>query len=247
MWGTLPTQVRRVAAAAVRPQPAAVAPGLRDYCAAHSSRASYDAGSAAGPESLGTDGVAGAELGALLEILVCSTGTRRAVAAAALADPTLRLARALPADGYLISVPAPAGATSSAGGTGGAAGPTAPISAEAAARIRAQLDIRPGAPAETIAALPDRPELDLAFLDTDPSGYQRLYDLLLPRLRPDGLLVVGGVLARGNVLTVVGGGGARPDVEVLRVFNDSLVLDDRVQVVMLPVGDGVSVVRKLSR
>ncbi|HJQ83172.1 MAG TPA: O-methyltransferase [Candidatus Binatia bacterium] len=94
---------------------------------------------------------------------------------------------------------------------------------------------------DTIRALPQTPEIDLAFIDADKTGYRGYYDELLPRLRP------GGVIAFDNVLW--NGGVADPanqsdDTKALRALNDYLITDQRIDVVMLPISDGLTLARK---
>src|SRR5438046_3180794 len=94
---------------------------------------------------------------------------------------------------------------------------------------------------ETVRALPRTPEIDLVFIDADKTGYRAYYEEILPRLRP------GGVIGFDNVLW--GGSVADPsdtsdDTTALRALNDHLVRDERVDLVMLPVADGLTLLRK---
>ena len=94
---------------------------------------------------------------------------------------------------------------------------------------------------QTLRALPDDMPVDFAFIDADKTGYLAYYEELVPRLSDHGLLVVDNVLWSGRVMdpSVVD-----PDTVALREFNARVVTDDRVEVVMLSIGDGVSVVRR---
>ena len=69
--------------------------------------------------------------------------------------------------------------------------------AEAGVADRIELVIAPAA--ETLAGLGDEP-VDLCFLDADKGGYAAYWDLLVPKVRPGGLLLVDNVLWRGRVL-----------------------------------------------
>jgi caffeoyl-CoA O-methyltransferase len=89
---------------------------------------------------------------------------------------------------------------------------------------------------ETLRALPAEPHLDLAFVDADKSGYRAYAEELIPRLRPGGLLLVDNVLWGGSVLDPQAGG----DTAHIRAFNDWLVTDPRVDCVLLPVSDGLT-------
>ena len=53
---------------------------------------------------------------------------------------------------------------------------------------------------ETLRSLPLAPEIDLAFVDADKENYRAYYEELLPRLRPNGVLVFDNVLWRGQVI-----------------------------------------------
>lgn len=94
---------------------------------------------------------------------------------------------------------------------------------------------------ETLRALPKTSDVDLVFIDADKTSYRAYYEELLPRLRPNG------VIAFDNVLW--GGAAADPtdtsdDTVALRALNDFLVTDTRVDTVMLPVADGLTLARK---
>ena len=94
---------------------------------------------------------------------------------------------------------------------------------------------------ETLRALPRTAEIDLAFIDADKTGYREYYEELLPRLRPGGVIGFDNVLWNGNVIDP---SNRSDDTVALRALNDFLVTDERVDMVMLPVSDGLTLVRK---
>jgi caffeoyl-CoA O-methyltransferase len=94
---------------------------------------------------------------------------------------------------------------------------------------------------QTLRALPDDMPVDFAFIDADKTGYLAYYEELVPRLSDHGLLVVDNVLWSGRVMDT---SILDDDTVALREFNARVVADDRVEVVMLSIGDGVSVVRR---
>jgi caffeoyl-CoA O-methyltransferase len=99
-----------------------------------------------------------------------------------------------------------------------------------------RIEIRLGPAAETIAGL-DGP-FDLVFVDADKVGYLAYYEAVLPKLAPTGVIVADNVFQRGRVL--------EPEDDSARAiaeFNDRVVADDRVEVVMLTVRDGMSLIR----
>jgi caffeoyl-CoA O-methyltransferase len=103
---------------------------------------------------------------------------------------------------------------------------------------RIDLQLRPAL--ETLRALPDAAVFDLAFIDADKSGYVGYWDEVVPRIRPGGLILADNTLSSGRVADT-----AIPDERVpVRAFNDHVLGDDRVDVVLLSIGDGLTVARK---
>jgi len=101
-----------------------------------------------------------------------------------------------------------------------------------------RIEIRQGPALDTIDTLPG--PFDLVFIDADKTSYQAYYDATLPKLSPEGVIAVDNVLWSGRPLdpTVT-----TPDTVAIREFNDRVLADDRVEVVMLTVRDGVSLIR----
>jgi caffeoyl-CoA O-methyltransferase len=94
---------------------------------------------------------------------------------------------------------------------------------------------------DTLRALPTEPTIDLAFIDADKPNYPNYFEELVPRLRPNGLLLVDNVLWGGRV---VERDPTDENTVAIRAFNDLVAADRRVEVVMLPISDGLSLVRK---
>jgi len=94
---------------------------------------------------------------------------------------------------------------------------------------------------DTLRALPRTPEIDLAFIDADKTGYRAYYEELLPRLRPGGVVVFDNVLCGGSVIDPA---SRSDDTVAIRALNDFLAGDERVDRVMLPVAEGLTLVRK---
>ena len=102
-----------------------------------------------------------------------------------------------------------------------------------------RIEIKVGPALDSIEAL-DGP-FDLVFIDADKENYLAYYEAVLPKLSDAGLIVVDNVLWSGRLID------ADDDSELtraIREFNDHLAGDDRVDVVMLTVRDGVSLVRR---
>jgi caffeoyl-CoA O-methyltransferase len=104
---------------------------------------------------------------------------------------------------------------------------------------RIELVIAPAA--ETLSALPPEPQIDLAFIDADKPGYRTYYDEIVERLRPGGLVLLDNVLWSGNV---VDGSDQSENTVAIRAVNDHVAADDRVEAVMLPIADGVTIARR---
>jgi caffeoyl-CoA O-methyltransferase len=109
------------------------------------------------------------------------------------------------------------------------------------AGVAHKIELRLGPAAETLRALPADPVVDLAFIDADKGGYPVYYEEILARLRPGGLILVDNVLFMG---TVVDPSVTNESVVAIRAFNDLLARDERVDRVMIAVGDGLTLLRK---
>ncbi len=81
-------------------------------------------------------------------------------------------------------------------------------------------------------------DLDFAFIDADKAGYPAYYEEIVTRMRPGGLIVLDNMLRDGRVLDP-----QNDDDRAIVAMNAALVADDRVDVVLLPVRDGVSLAR----
>jgi caffeoyl-CoA O-methyltransferase len=109
-----------------------------------------------------------------------------------------------------------------------------------AAGVADRIEVRIGPAAATLAAMPEEPHIDLAFVDADKTGYLEYYELLLPRMAPTGLMVIDNVLQGGGVLDP---DNQATNTEAIRNFNDHVAADHRAQVVMLNVADGLTLIR----
>ncbi len=104
-----------------------------------------------------------------------------------------------------------------------------------------RIELRLGPAADSLAALPEEETLDLAFIDADKPSYVTYYEALVPRMRPGGLILADNVLRHGEVVNAA---SSDPGVQVMREFNDRAVSDPRVTTVMLPLADGLTLIRK---
>jgi predicted O-methyltransferase YrrM len=102
-----------------------------------------------------------------------------------------------------------------------------------------RIELRLGPAAETLATLGDD-DYDLAFIDADKGGYDTYYEECLRVVRGGGLVLLDNTLQHGRV--------ADPDasdanVTTIRALNAKIVADERVEMVLLPIGDGLTIVR----
>jgi caffeoyl-CoA O-methyltransferase len=104
---------------------------------------------------------------------------------------------------------------------------------------RIELQLRPAV--ETLRAMPASETFDFAFIDADKTGYVSYWDEVVPRIRPGGIILVDNTFYGGSVIDPV---ATDPNVQGIRAFNDHAVADDRVVLVLLPIGDGLTMARK---
>jgi caffeoyl-CoA O-methyltransferase len=170
------------------------------------------------------------EQGAFMTLLARAIGARRAIEIGTFTGySALCLARGLASDGRLVACDVNADWTAIARRHWEKAG------------VAEKIDLRIGPAADTLRALPETPDFDLAFIDADKPSYPVYYELLLPRLRSGGLILVDNVLWMG---TVVKPEVNDPQTQAIRAFNDAVARDARVDCAMLAVGDGLTILRK---
>ncbi len=105
-----------------------------------------------------------------------------------------------------------------------------------------RIELRLGPAAATLAALPGGTSFDYAFIDADKTGYVAYWDLIVPMIRPGGVILVDNTLSHGRVVEEA---EQDDNVRGIRRFNGHAVADPRVELVLLPVGDGLTLARKL--
>ena len=109
------------------------------------------------------------------------------------------------------------------------------------AGVASKIDLRIGPAIDTLRALPPGEQFDLAFIDADKPSYAAYFDEIIPRLRQNGLLLVDNVLWGGSVVDPQAGD---ENARAIRAFNDKVAADPRVESVILPISDGITVARK---
>jgi caffeoyl-CoA O-methyltransferase len=103
-----------------------------------------------------------------------------------------------------------------------------------------KIELRLGGGRRELEELPEKSVFDLAFIDADKPGYDLYYELLLPHLRPNGLMVFDNMLQHGRVVNP-----NDESAEAIDRLNKKLCADPRVESVLLAVADGLMLCRKV--
>ncbi len=175
------------------------------------------------------------EQGAFLSWLVGALGVKRIIELGVFTGySSVAMALTLPPDGKLIACDRD---------------PTAMAMAQEYwkdAGLENKIEARLGPALDTLNALIDAgdqfDQYDFAFVDADKRKYREYYEILLKLVRPGGTIAIDNVLWYGKV--------GDPEVQdkatiALRELNDFLVNDPRIDVSLVPIGDGVTLCRRL--
>ncbi|MGI8929880.1 MAG: O-methyltransferase, partial [Candidatus Limnocylindria bacterium] len=108
---------------------------------------------------------------------------------------------------------------------------------EAGVRDRVALRLAPAT--QTLAEL-DNDSFDLAFIDADKTGYDAYYEGCLRVVRPGGLILIDNTLQDGRVADA---SADDENVRAIRALNDKIADDERVDSVLLPLADGLTMAR----
>jgi caffeoyl-CoA O-methyltransferase len=170
------------------------------------------------------------EQGALMRLLVRSINARRALELGTFTGySAICIARGLPDDGLLVTCDVSEEWTGIARRYFEQAG------------VAERIDLRLGPALDTLREMPDDEPFDFAFIDADKVGYLDYYEETLRLLRPGGLAMIDNVLRGGRVVE------PDPDDEGDRVvleLNQRVAADERVEMAMLGISDGVTLVLK---
>ena len=168
------------------------------------------------------------EQGVLMQLLTRALGVRRAVEIGTFTGfSALCIARGLPDDGSLVCLDRNEEWTAIARRYWERAG------------VADRIELRLGEALENLRALPADPVLDLAFVDADKTGYPAYVDELYPRMRPNGVVLLDNTLRGGRVLDP-----QTDDDRAVVALNAALAGDPRWETVLLPLADGLTVLRK---
>jgi caffeoyl-CoA O-methyltransferase len=104
-----------------------------------------------------------------------------------------------------------------------------------------RIELRLGPALDTLRSLPEEEAFDVAFIDADKIGYPKYWAAVVPRVRGGGVIMVDNTFSHGRVLDA---GNDNPSVIAVRAMNDMAAADERVELIMLPIGDGLTVALK---
>jgi caffeoyl-CoA O-methyltransferase len=104
-----------------------------------------------------------------------------------------------------------------------------------------RIELRLGPAARTLRELPAGTTFDYAFIDADKTSYVEYWDLIVPMIRSNGVILADNTLWSGRVADQR---STDDEVQAIRQFNDHASADGRVEIVLLPIGDGLSLARK---
>ena len=173
------------------------------------------------------------EQGQFMQMLVRLTDARRAIEVGVFTGySSLAVALAMADDGYLLACDVSEEYTAIARRHWQAAGVAHKIEL-VLAPARETLDAR--------LAAGEAGTYDFAFIDADKTGYLGYYERLMRLIRPGGLIVVDNTLWSGGVANPA---NRNPDTVALREFNDRLLADPRIDLSLLPLGDGLTLARR---
>lgn len=174
----------------------------------------------------------GPEQGQFMSLLVKLLGVRRAIEVGTFTGySALTVALAMPADGRLLACDISEEYTRIG----------RPFWAQAGVADKIQLVIGPAiATLDARLAAGEAGHYDFAFIDADKTSYDAYVERCLVLLRPGGLIAIDNTLWSGAV--------ARPasddNTRALQALNDKLIRDERIDLSLLPIGDGLTLARK---
>ncbi len=175
----------------------------------------------------------GADQGQLMALLVKLVGAKRCLEVGVFTGySSLAVALALPPDGKIIACDVSEEWTAIARRYWKKAG------------VDGKIDLRLGPAVATLDDLLAKGEagrFDFAFIDADKGNYLAYYERCLKLMRQGGLIAVDNTLWSGDVANLE---NQKPDTVSLRAFNERLHRDERVDLALVPIGDGLTLARK---
>jgi caffeoyl-CoA O-methyltransferase len=170
------------------------------------------------------------EQGKFLQVLMKAANASRVIEIGSLFGySTIWLARALPADGKLITLE------------------LNPLHAKVTrhnverAGLASKVEVRQGPAAELLANMAHTGPFDFAFIDADKPGYVTYLDHLLKLVRPGGIIVGDNASASGNVWKKNLGADADDYIKAIHTFNHRMATEPRLTSLLVPISDGMCV------
>lgn len=175
----------------------------------------------------------GPEQGQLMALLAKLVGAKRCIEIGVFTGySSLAVALALPQDGRILACDVSEEWTAIA----------RRFWREAGVEHKIELKLQPALRTlEQLLAAGEAGRYDFAFIDADKPAYDAYYELLLQLLRPGGLIALDNTLWSGHVANP---DDRDPNTVALRALNDKLHRDERIDLSLLPVGDGLTLARK---
>jgi caffeoyl-CoA O-methyltransferase len=171
----------------------------------------------------------GGDQAALMTVLVGATGAKRALEIGTfLGYGAIAIARGLPDHGQLVCCELDEGYAERAREHLRKAG------------LEGKVEIRVGPALDTLRAMEESEQFDFAFIDAAKTEYADYFEETLPRMRRDGLIMLDNMLSGGRVLDP----GDSESAQAIAELNDRLARDARVDIALLSVADGITLVRK---
>jgi caffeoyl-CoA O-methyltransferase len=171
-----------------------------------------------------------------MQLLIRMTGARSVIEVGVFTGySSLSMALALPADGRIIACDISEDYTRIA----------RQYWAEAGVAGKIDLRIAPAKDTlESLIASGESGHFDFAFIDADKTGYPTYYEQCLKLLRPGGVMALDNMLSRSRILDA---SNQEPDTVAIRGMNEFIHRDERVDALLLPLGDGLTLAVKRQR
>lgn len=107
------------------------------------------------------------------------------------------------------------------------------------------IELRMGDALATLATMQLEPPFDLCFIDADKREYSAYLDAVLPLMKPQGWIIADNTLWDGHVIDPAY--DKEKQTLGLRTFNDKVAADDRLEQVILPIRDGLTIIRIINQ
>lgn len=209
-------------------------PEIADYIADRATAPDHALNELAATTRAATGSAAGmqisADQGALLTLLTGLIGAQRALEIGTFTGySSICIARGLRPDGHLLCCDISEEYTA--------------IAREAwvHAGVDDRIELRIAPALETLEALPTDATFDLVFIDADKDNYLSYFEAALPRVRTGGLIMADNTLWSGAVTDEVDDDST---TKTIQLFNDTVAADRRVESFILPIADGLTLMRK---